>query len=100
MVSRLRPHCLVASITVRRSRARQLSVGLATDRAVILGLAGFLPESYDAERAEEAALRALAGRHGLDPVAAVEVLYHSPARRPLQVKVRGPRSVSTSQIGM
>ncbi len=27
-------------------------VGHATDRAVILGLAGFLPESYDAERAE------------------------------------------------
>ena len=27
-------------------------VGHATDRAVILGLAGFVPESYDAERAE------------------------------------------------
>lgn len=29
-------------------------VGHATDRAVILGLAGFLPESYDPERAEHA----------------------------------------------
>ena len=29
-------------------------VGHATDRAVILGLAGFLPESYDAEKAEAA----------------------------------------------
>ena len=29
-------------------------VGHATDRAVILGLAGFLPETYDAERAEAA----------------------------------------------
>lgn len=28
-------------------------VGHATDRAVILGLAGFVPESYDAERAEQ-----------------------------------------------
>lgn len=29
-------------------------VGHATDRATILGLAGFVPESYDAEKAEEA----------------------------------------------
>ncbi len=29
-------------------------VGHATDRATILGLAGFLPDSYDADRAEEA----------------------------------------------
>ncbi len=29
-------------------------VGHATDRAVILGLAGFTPDAYDAERAEEA----------------------------------------------
>ena len=29
-------------------------VGHATDRAVILGLAGFLPDSYDAEKAESA----------------------------------------------
>ena len=28
-------------------------IGHATDRATILGLAGFLPETYDAERAEE-----------------------------------------------
>jgi L-serine dehydratase len=35
-------------------------VGHATDRATILGLAGFLPDSYDADRAEEtlAAIRA------------------------------------------
>jgi L-serine dehydratase len=32
-------------------------VGHATDRAVILGLAGFLPASYDAERAEAALAR-------------------------------------------
>ena len=32
-------------------------VGHATDRAVILGLAGFLPESYDADQAEEALAR-------------------------------------------
>src|SRR5690606_11085794 len=29
-------------------------VGHATDRAVILGLAGFAPETYDAEKAEAA----------------------------------------------
>jgi L-serine dehydratase len=29
-------------------------VGHATDRATVLGLAGFLPESYDAEKAEQA----------------------------------------------
>jgi L-serine dehydratase len=48
-------------------------VGHATDRAVILGLAGFLPDSYDAGRAEMAlaAIRA-AGRvepPGLPPLA-------------------------------
>ncbi len=32
-------------------------VGHATDRAVILGLAGFLPDSYDAEKAEAALAR-------------------------------------------
>jgi L-serine dehydratase len=32
-------------------------VGHATDRAVILGLAGFLPDSYDAEKAEETLAR-------------------------------------------
>ncbi|MBT8414163.1 MAG: L-serine ammonia-lyase, partial [Boseongicola sp.] len=31
-------------------------VGHATDRAVILGLAGFLPDTYDAEKAEQALL--------------------------------------------
>jgi error-prone DNA polymerase len=33
---------------------------------------------------EEARLRARAARYGLPPVAATEVLYHAPARRPLQ----------------
>jgi L-serine dehydratase len=41
-------------------------VGHATDRAVILGLAGFVPESYDAERAE-AALSAVRAAHALTP---------------------------------
>ncbi|MDQ7859945.1 MAG: error-prone DNA polymerase [Armatimonadota bacterium] len=36
------------------------------------------------EVAAEARLRARAARHGLPVVAAVEVLYHTPARRPLQ----------------
>lgn len=37
-------------------------VGHATDRAVILGLAGFLPESYDAEQAEAALAQIRAGK--------------------------------------
>jgi len=41
-------------------------VGHATDRATILGLAGFTPESYDAGKAE-AALAALAETHTLSP---------------------------------
>jgi L-serine dehydratase len=48
-------------------------VGHATDRATILGLAGFLPESYHAEKAEEtlAAIRAqkLVQPEGLPPLA-------------------------------
>ncbi len=47
-------------------------IGHATDRATILGLAGFTPEGYDAERAEEV-LKDIAQRHmieveGLDPL--------------------------------
>lgn len=41
-------------------------VGHATDRAVILGLAGFLPESYDAEKAE-AALAAIRESRTVSP---------------------------------
>lgn len=41
-------------------------VGHATDRAVILGLAGFTPEAYDAERAE-AALARIRETHELAP---------------------------------
>jgi L-serine dehydratase len=41
-------------------------IGHATDRAVILGLAGFVPESYDADRAE-AALEAVRTAHVLNP---------------------------------
>src|SRR5581483_621198 len=36
------------------------------------------------EIAEEARLRARAARHGIPVAAAIEVLYHTPARRPLQ----------------
>ena len=41
-------------------------VGHATDRAVILGLAGFLPDSYDAEKAE-AALAAIRETKQVNP---------------------------------
>ena len=41
-------------------------VGHATDRATILGLAGFIPATYDAERAE-AALAAIAATHTITP---------------------------------
>lgn len=41
-------------------------VGHATDRATILGLAGFVPDTYDHERAE-ATLAALADTHTLHP---------------------------------
>jgi L-serine dehydratase len=41
-------------------------VGHATDRAVILGLAGFLPDSYDAEKAE-AVLAAIRASGRVDP---------------------------------
>jgi L-serine dehydratase len=48
-------------------------VGHATDRAVILGLAGFAPESYDAEKAEETLATIHATRRvtppGLGPLA-------------------------------
>ncbi len=37
-------------------------IGHATDRATILGLAGFVPESYDAEQAEAALARIIAER--------------------------------------
>jgi len=47
-------------------------IGHATDRATILGLAGFTPESYDAERAEEV-LRAIDTEH----------LIHAPDLPPL-----------------
>jgi L-serine dehydratase len=40
--------------------------GHATDRATILGLAGFLPETYDAEKAE-AALRTIYHTHKVTP---------------------------------
>ncbi|MGY6632619.1 MAG: L-serine ammonia-lyase [Alkalilacustris sp.] len=43
-------------------------VGHATDRAVMLGLAGFTPDAYDAQRAEEA-LAAIRRDHRLRPVA-------------------------------
>ncbi|MEP3946877.1 L-serine ammonia-lyase [Ascidiaceihabitans sp.] len=43
-------------------------VGHATDRATILGLAGFLPDTYDNDRAE-AALTALDDTHTLTPPA-------------------------------
>lgn len=41
-------------------------VGHATDRAVILGLAGFAPDTYDAEKAE-AALAAIRAMHQVQP---------------------------------
>lgn len=48
-------------------------VGHATDRAVILGLAGFLPDSYDAEAATEALAQISAAKRvepdGLSPLA-------------------------------
>jgi L-serine dehydratase len=48
-------------------------VGHATDRAVILGLSGFLPETYDAARAEAALARIRAEKNvapeGLPPLA-------------------------------
>lgn len=48
-------------------------VGHATDRATILGLAGFLPDSYDHDRAEETLARIRASRMitppGLPPLA-------------------------------
>ena len=42
-------------------------VGHATDRAVILGLAGFLPESFDADRAEAALARIAAEGRVMPP---------------------------------
>ncbi|MCB1397838.1 MAG: L-serine ammonia-lyase [Rhodobacter sp.] len=53
-------------------------VGHATDRAVILGLAGFLPESYDAERAE-AALTGIRATGRVAPPGLAEMVF-DPAR--------------------
>ena len=53
-------------------------VGHATDRATILGLAGFLPETYDHERAE-AALAAIRAGHAIE-VPGVGRLAFDPAR--------------------
>ena len=48
--------------------------GHATDRATILGLAGFLPETYDAEKAE-AALAAIAETHSVTPAGLPELRF-------------------------
>jgi L-serine dehydratase len=53
-------------------------VGHATDRAVILGLAGFAPDSYDADRAE-AALAAIRAEGRVQPPD-LPVLRFDPAR--------------------
>ncbi|MCC5989834.1 MAG: L-serine ammonia-lyase, partial [Pararhodobacter sp.] len=53
-------------------------VGHATDRAVILGLAGFVPESFDAERAE--AVLAAIGADGRVVPPGLGVLRFDPAR--------------------
>jgi L-serine dehydratase len=53
-------------------------VGHATDRAVILGLAGFMPDSYDADRAE-AALALIQTRHQID-APGLGALRFEPAR--------------------
>ncbi|MBZ8119109.1 L-serine ammonia-lyase [Roseovarius sp. LXJ103] len=50
-------------------------VGHATDRATILGLAGFLPETYDAEKAE-AALADIHATHTLRPEGLPELAFH------------------------
>ncbi|MBE0553874.1 MAG: L-serine ammonia-lyase [Rhodobacteraceae bacterium] len=49
-------------------------VGHATDRATILGLAGFEPASYDAEKAE-AALAAIAATHSITPPGLPEMAF-------------------------
>lgn len=53
-------------------------VGHATDRAVILGLAGFAPDTYDAEKAEEA-LAAIRATHQVQPPG-LPALHFDPAR--------------------
>lgn len=53
-------------------------VGHATDRAVILGLAGFAPDTYDAEKAE-AALAAIRATHQVQPPG-LPPLHFDPAR--------------------
>jgi L-serine dehydratase len=52
--------------------------GHATDRATILGLAGFLPDSYDHDRAE-AVLADIAARHAVSPPGLPELSF-DPAR--------------------
>ncbi|MEL6678771.1 MAG: L-serine ammonia-lyase [Pseudomonadota bacterium] len=49
--------------------------GHATDRAVVLGLAGFLPDSFDATRAD-AALTDIAGAHRLTPEGLPELHFN------------------------
>ncbi len=49
-------------------------VGHATDRATILGLAGFEPASYDAEKAE-AALAAITATHSITPPGLPEMAF-------------------------
>ncbi len=61
--SPFRPHGLRASL---HGSLAFTGVGHATDRAVILGLAGFQPDTYDAERAE-AALAAVRDTRQLRP---------------------------------
>ncbi len=50
-------------------------VGHATDRATILGLAGFLPDTYDAEKAE-ATLAKIRDTHTLHPEGLPELAFH------------------------
>ena len=51
-------------------------VGHATDRATILGLAGFLPDTYDAEKADETLARIHETKRvepeGLPPLASIQ----------------------------
>lgn len=50
-------------------------IGHATDRATILGLAGFLPDNYDNEKAE-AALEAIRETHTLNPEGLPPLAFH------------------------
>ena len=65
-------------------------IGHATDRAIVLGLAGFLPESYDHKQAE-ITYADIRKRRTITPPG-LQVLQFNPKVGPIKYRVLAPKS--------